>query len=203
MKIICIGFNYPKHQQEMQDYEISQPVFFVKPETTLLRDNDPFYVPDELGRIDYECELVIKINKMVKGVSEKFASKCYAEIGLGIDFTARDVQKECVRKGYPWDISKSFDYSSAISTIFINKDELLSDAVHFRLEKNGQVVQEGNSKEMLFSFDKIIETVSRYITLKTGDLIYTGTPAGVGPVVPGDRLTGYIEDHLMFDFMIK
>jgi len=188
----------------MPDYNIKEPVFFVKPETTLLRDNEPFYVPDEMGRIDYECELVIRINKMVKSVSERFASKCYAEIGLGIDFTARDLQKSCVKNGYPWDISKCFDYSSALSSVFMDKSELPEmNNLHFRLEKNGQVVQQGFSGEMLFSFEKIIETISRYITLKTGDLVYTGTPAGIGPVLPGDRLTGYLEQRQMFDFMIK
>lgn len=204
MKIINIGFNYKKHQEEMSDYNVKEPIFFFKPDTTLLRDNDPFYVPEKLGQIDYECEVIIKIDKMIKGIDAKFASKCYCEIGLGIDFTARDLQRKCVANGYPWDPSKSFDYSSVVSPLFIPKEELPPvDNLHFRLEQNGKIVQQGYTGDMVFSVDKIIELVSSYATLKTGDLIYTGTPEGVGPVVPGDRLTGYLEDRVMFDFMVK
>lgn len=204
MKIINIGFNYPRHQDEMTDYNVKEPVFFFKPDTTLLRDNDSFYVPEKLGQIDYECEVVIKIDKMIKGMDARFAAKCYSEIGLGIDFTARDIQRKCVACGYPWDASKSFDYSSVISPVFIRKEELPPvDRLHFRLEKNGVTVQQGYTGDMVLSVDRIIEMVSSYSTLKTGDLIYTGTPEGVGPVVPGDRLTGYLEERVMFDFMIK
>jgi acylpyruvate hydrolase len=203
MKIVCIGRNYAEHAKEMKAEVPSVPIFFVKPDGALLRNNDAFYFPSFSKEIHYECELVVKICKVGKNISEKFAPKYYNEIGLGIDFTARDLQQECKQKGLPWEIAKGFDQSAPISKTFINKANLDLTDIPFYLLKNGTEVQKGSTKDMLFNFDQIIAYVSQFMTLKIGDLIFTGTPAGVGPVVIGDRLEGYIGDQEMFGFNIK
>ncbi|OQX78188.1 MAG: 2-hydroxyhepta-2,4-diene-1,7-dioate isomerase [Bacteroidetes bacterium 4484_249] len=203
MKIICIGRNYIEHAKELNNPLPEKPVFFLKPETSLLTRNRPFYYPGFSKEIHYETELVIKISKNSKYIREKFANTYYNEIGLGIDFTARDLQKNCKQKGLPWEIAKGFDNAAPISK-FISIDELDNkDNINFRLMINDKTVQNGYSMDMVFSFDKIISYVSQFITLKQGDLIYSGTPSGVGPVKIGDRLTGYIENRKMLDFVIK
>jgi 2-keto-4-pentenoate hydratase/2-oxohepta-3-ene-1,7-dioic acid hydratase in catechol pathway len=191
------------HAKEMNNPLPEKPVFFIKPDTALLINNRPFFYPDFSNDIHYETELVIKIDKNGKYIQEKFAGTYYHQIGLGIDFTARDLQQHCKQQGLPWEISKGFDYSAPISK-FIPLDELKDkNAIRFSLKLNGKVVQEGNSSEMIFPFDRIISYVSRFITLRTGDLIYSGTPAGVGPVKAGDHLEGYLEDTKMLNFKIK
>lgn len=202
MKIICIGRNYADHAKEMNAEVPSAPVFFMKPDTALLKDNAPFYYPDFTKDLHYECELVIKIGRVGKNIQEKFAHKYYDEIGIGIDFTARDLQSECKAKGLPWEIAKAFEHSAPISTKFLNKSSLPTPIL-FHLEHNGKVVQRGSTADLLFSFDAVITYISRFMTLKTGDLIYTGTPAGVGPVKIGDRLCGFIGEELLLDFEIK
>lgn len=203
MKIICIGRNYSEHAKEMNAETPSSPVFFMKPDVALLTKNAPFYYPDFTNDLHYECELVIKISKAGKNIGKEFAHKYYEEIGLGIDFTARDLQQQCKEKGLPWEIAKSFEHSAPISESFIKKEQLNLESIDFHLDKNGQLVQQGNSIDMLFSFDAIIAYISSFMTLKTGDLIYTGTPAGVGPVKIGDQLSGYIGEHKMFEFEIR
>ena len=168
----------------------------------MLRKNNPFYYPEFSNEIHYETEVVIRINKVGKYIEKKFAHRYYDEIGLGIDFTARDLQLECKTKGLPWEISKSFDHSAPVSETFINKEEL-PEFINFKLDLNGKIVQGGNTKDMIFSVDELIEYVSQFYTLKIGDMIFTGTPVGVGEVKIGDRLKGYLEDQLMFDFRVK
>ena len=203
MKIICIGLNYAKHIEEMNFYKTEEPVVFIKPDTALLKDNDPFYYPSFSKNVHYEAELVIKINKPGKNIQTEFAHKYYDEIGIGIDFTARDVQMICKQKGLPWEKSKGFDGAAAVSN-FINKSELPAVVnINFQLDINGKTVQKGNSKSLITPFDEIISYVSSIFTLKTRDLIYTGTPEGVGPVKIGDRLEGYIEGKKMLNFEIK
>lgn len=203
MKIICIGRNYSEHAKEMNSPVPDVPVFFIKPDTALLRNNNAFYYPSFTNDLHYELEVVLKICRLGKSISERFANRYYSEVGLGIDFTARDLQKACKEKGLPWEIAKAFDYSAAVSP-FIPKEELgdLTN-LEFRLEKNGVVVQRGNTADMLFSFDKLISYVSGYVSFRIGDLLFTGTPAGVGSVVIGDRLTAYLGDRLMLDFLIR
>jgi acylpyruvate hydrolase len=202
MKIICIGRNYIEHAKEMMSDVPQTPVFFMKPETSLLFKNQPFYYPDFSKEIHYETEVVIKISRLGKRIEEKFAHRYYSELGLGIDFTARDLQQVCKEKGLPWEIAKAFEHSAPLSDTFINKEEL-SENIKFHLDINGKIVQQGETKDMIFSFDRIISYVSTFFTLKIGDLIYTGTPAGVGPVQIGDRLKAYMEDRLMLDFEIR
>lgn len=203
MKIICIGRNYADHAKELKNEIPTEPVFFMKPDTSLLKDSEPFYYPDITKDLHHEIEIVIKINKVGKHIDEQFANKYYTEIGLGIDFTARDLQNECKTKGLPWEKAKAFDYSAPIGK-FISKDQLgdLTD-IDFELKINGNSRQIGNTKDLLFSFDKIIAYVSKYVTLKVGDLIYTGTPAGVGAVAIGDKLQGYIKGELFLEFEVK
>ena len=204
MKIICIGRNYSEHAKELKNEVPTEPVYFMKPDSALLLRNRPFYIPDFSNEIHHEVELVVKIGRLGKNIQEKFAHRYYDGIGLGVDFTARDIQRECKAKGLPWEKAKGFDSSAVLSDEFIPKSEL-GDVNHiaFSMKKNGEVVQDGNSSDMLFSIDAIIAYVSRFMTLKMGDLIYTGTPAGVGPVAIGDRLEGFIGDKQMFDFQIK
>ena len=203
MKIICIGRNYSDHAKEMNAPTPTKPVFFLKPDVALLTKNAPFYYPDFTKDLHYECELVVRINRMGKNIAEQFAPKYYEEIGLGIDFTARDLQQQCKEQGLPWEIGKAFEHSAPISEKFIPKTELDLSNIAFSLEKNGTEVQRGNSSDMIFNIDRIIAYVSQFFTLKTGDLIYTGTPAGVGPVAIGDQLKGYINGTLLFDFQFK
>jgi acylpyruvate hydrolase len=203
MKIICIGRNYLKHARELDHDVPSEPVFFMKPDSSLLLDNRHFYIPGFSNEIHYEVELVIRINRLGKTIEARFASRYYDEIGLGIDFTARDIQRQLKEKGLPWEKSKAFD-SSAVLGRFIQKEELGDlGQIEFSLRKNGEVVQHGNSCDMIFPVDTIIEYISQYVTLKIGDLIYTGTPEGVGPVKINDRLEGFIGERKMFDFLVK
>ena len=204
MKIICIGRNYAKHAKELGNTVPTEPVYFMKPDSALLPKKQPFFYPNFTKDLHYEVELVIKICKLGKNISKKFANTYYNEIGLGIDFTARDIQLECKAKGLPWEKAKAFDYSAPLSREFIQKSEIKNlDDIAFSLEKNGKIVQKGNSKDMLFNFDQLVCYISQFMTLKIGDLIFTGTPAGVGPVKIGDQLTGYIEDKKMLDLNIK
>ena len=202
MKIICIGKNYAKHAKEMGSSVPLKPIFFLKPDTALLLKNRPFYYPDFSKEIHYETEIVLKINKVGKHIDEKFAHRYYNEIGLGIDFTARDLQRECKTKGLPWEPAKSFDNSAPLSETFFDKNKL-PENINFHLDINEKTVQKGNTGELIFSFDKVISYISKFYTLKIGDLIFTGTPAGVGRVEIGDRLQAYLEDKLMLDFKIK
>ena len=203
MKIICIGRNYANHAKELGNTIPTEPLFFLKPETAIQPKGHPFFIPDFSNEIHYEVELVIKINKAGKHIEERFAHKYYDQIGLGIDFTARDIQEECKAKGLPWEKAKGFDGSAQIGRNFIDKAELELNDITFSLEKNGEQVQLGNSKNMLFSFDKIITHISKFYTLQIGDLIYTGTPEGVGLVKAGDKLKGFIGEKEMLKVMVK
>jgi acylpyruvate hydrolase len=203
MKIICIGRNYVKHAQELNHDVPTEPVFFMKPDSALSKDNKPFFLPDFSSEIHHEIELVVKISRLGKNIEAKFAHRYYDEIGLGIDFTARDLQRQLIEKGLPWEKAKAFD-SSAVLGKFLSKEELGDmGQILFSLKRNGETVQSGDSQLMIFPFDTIIEHVSKYVTLKIGDLIYTGTPAGVGPVAIGDRLEGFIGEKKMFDIQVK
>jgi len=203
MKIICIGHNYIKHIKELNHDIPQDPVFFMKPDSSLLLSNKDFYIPGFSNEIHHEVELVIKISRLGKSIESRFAHRYYDEIGLGIDFTARDLQRQLVAKGLPWEKAKAFD-SAAVLGKFIPKEELGDVGnIDFSLQKNQTVVQQGNSNEMIFSFDAIIAHLSQFVTLKIGDLIYTGTPSGVGTVHIDDRLEGYIGNKKMFDFLVK
>ncbi|MBK9511048.1 MAG: fumarylacetoacetate hydrolase family protein [Cytophagaceae bacterium] len=203
MKILAVGRNYVAHIAELNNEKPDQPVIFSKPETAILRvNNEPFYYPDFTQDIHHEVEILLKISKMGKNIEEKFAHKYYEEIGLGIDFTARDIQTQLKNKGLPWDLAKGFNGSAPISE-FIPKAGYDMQNLNFSLDVNGERRQTGNTSLMLYSFDYLIAFISRYFTLKTGDIIYTGTPAGVGPVKIGDKLTGKIEEKVMFDFEVK
>lgn len=203
MKILCIGRNYADHIAELNNERPAEPVIFIKPDTALLRDNEPFYLPSFSSDVHYELEIVLKINKMGKNISPKFAHKYYEEIGLGIDFTARDLQNKLKEKGLPWEKAKGFNGSAPVSP-FVNKSQFadLKD-LNFSLQINGETRQIGNTSLMLWDFDEIIAEISTYFTLKTGDLIFTGTPAGVGAVNIGDRLTGFLEGQELINFEIK
>ncbi len=203
MKIICIGRNYAEHAKELNNAIPTEPVYFMKPDTALLKDGEPFYFPDFTKDLHHEIEIVLKINKVGKHIAEEFSHKYYDEIGLGIDFTARDLQTIAKEKGLPWEKAKAFDGSAPIGK-FVSKTQLgeLSD-IRFELKINGESRQIGNTNDLLFSFDKIIAYVSKFVTLKVGDLIYTGTPSGVGPVHIGDKLQGYIKGDLFLEFEVK
>ncbi|MFK8037208.1 MAG: fumarylacetoacetate hydrolase family protein [Crocinitomicaceae bacterium] len=202
MKIICIGRNYAKHAVEMKAELPKEPVFFLKPDSAINRFNY-MYIPEFTNDLHHEVELVVKICKVGKHIDETFAHNYYEEIGLGIDFTARDKQAECKQKGLPWEIAKAFDNSALVSKEFISKAELDLANINFSLKKNGECIQIGQSVNMIFNINKIITYVSQFFTLKTGDLIFTGTPEGVGPVNQNDRLTGYIGNKQMFKLDIK
>lgn len=203
MKIICIGRNYVSHAKELGNDIPNEPLFFLKPDTAIQPKGHPFFIPHFSNDIHYEVELVLKINKTGKHIEERFAHTYYDQIGLGIDFTARDIQEECKVKGLPWEKAKGFDGSAQISRNFIDKAELELNNISFSLQKNGEQVQIGNSRDMLFSFDKIITHISKFYTLQIGDLIYTGTPEGVGPVKAGDKLKGFIGEKEMLKVMVK
>lgn len=203
MKIIAIGRNYAEHAKELNNPVPSKPVIFMKPDTALLKDNKPFYHPDFSSDIHHEIEIVLKVSKEGKHISEKFAGNYFDEIGLGVDFTARDIQKEHKEKGLPWELAKAFDNSAPVST-FISKNDFPDlYNISFSLSVNGNIKQQGNTKDLLFSFERLIAFVSQYITLKKGDLIFTGTPPGVGKISIGDKLSGYIENEKLLDFEIK
>ena len=204
MKIICIGRNYVAHIQELNSEMPEEPVIFMKPDSALLRNNDPFYIPDWTNEVHHEIELVVKINRLGKNIEKRFAHRYFEEIGLGIDFTARDIQNKLKAKGLPWEKAKAFDKAAVLSNTFVPKSDFDDPkAIHFKLNINGSPVQNGNSELMIFNLEDIIVHISKYVTLKVGDLIYTGTPAGVGAVKIGDHLEGYLEDRKLLDFMIK
>lgn len=203
MKIICIGRNYVDHAKELGNDIPTEPLFFLKPDTAIQPKGHPFFIPHFSNDIHYEVELVLKINKTGKHIEERFAHTYYDQIGLGIDFTARDIQEKCKEKGLPWEKAKGFDGSAQICRDFIDKAELALHDITFSLEKNEEQVQLGNSKNMLFTFDKIITHISKFYTLQIGDLIYTGTPEGVGPVKAGDKLKGFIREKEMLKVMVK
>jgi acylpyruvate hydrolase len=202
MKIICIGRNYSEHAKEMKSEVPKEPVFFMKPDTALIIRNQPFFLPDFSEEIHHEVELVLKINKVGKNIEERFAHKYYDEIGIGIDFTARDLQAKCKEKGLPWEKAKAFDGSAPLG-LFLPKKDLPESGILFHLDINGKTIQKGNSKDLLFSFDKIIAYVSCFVTIKKGDLIFTGTPEGVGPVKTNDRLEAYIGKEKLLEFNVK
>ena len=203
MKLICIGRNYTEHIEELKNERPTDPVVFLKADSSILPKKQPFYIPDFSNDIHYEVEILVKIHKVGKHIDKKFANKYYNEIGLGIDFTARDVQSYLKGKGLPWEKAKSFDGSAVIGQ-WLPKSEFKDvDNINFSLQKNGNLVQNGNTSYMLWKIDEIIEYVSKYFTLKIGDIIFTGTPAGVGKVKPEDILTGFIEDKQLLSITIK
>lgn len=207
MKIICIGRNYVEHIQELDGNRNipPEPVFFLKPDTALLRNNNPFYVPDFSRDVHYETELVVRICRVGRAIEERFAPRYYKEVGLGIDFTARDLQRRCIAEGLPWEVCKGFDYSAAVSPEFLPLSELGGDIQNLRFEMslNGELRQQGDTARMIFGVDRLIAHISRFITLKMGDLLFTGTPVGVGPVSPGDHLQASLEGRSLLDFDIK
>ena len=203
MKIICIGRNYVDHIKELNNEKPDEPVIFLKPDSSILAKNRPFFIPSFSNNLHHEVELVLRIERLGKNISQKFAHRYYTGVGLGIDFTARDLQDKLKEKGLPWEKAKAFDQSAVISNEFIPMDQLDRNNIGFRLDINGETRQMGNSNLMIFHFDELVSHISKYFTLKTGDLIYTGTPAGVGPVKITDRLEGFIGDKKMFDFLIK
>lgn len=203
MKLICIGRNYTDHIEELENERPENPVVFIKPDTSILLKKQPFFIPDFSDDIHHEVEVLIKINKVGKHIDKKFAHKYYDEVSLGIDFTARDLQAKLKEKGLPWEKAKAFDGAAVIGE-WVSKDKYEDiDTIDFQLEKNGDVVQQGNTRLMLWKIDELIEYVSKYFTLKIGDIIFTGTPAGVGAVKPNDTLTGYINNQQFFSIKVK
>ena len=201
MKIICIGKNYINHAKEMGSDVPKKPLFFLKPDSSILPKKHPFFYPDFSQNIHYELELVIRINKLGKHIEKKFAPSYYSEVGLGIDFTARDLQETCKKNGHPWEIAKAFDHSAVVSQQFFSIKEL--GELSFELKKNEESVQKGYARDMVFNFDEIINHVSKYMTLKIGDLIFTGTPEGVGPIKIGDHLEGFLNNKKIINLNIK
>ena len=205
MKIFAVGLNYPQHNKELNEtlYKGEEPVIFTKADSSLLKDGKPFFVPDDMGRIDYETEIVVRICRLGKAIPARFAHRYYDAVTVGIDFTARELQAELRKKGLPWEMCKGFDGAAAIGE-WVSVEKFRDvQALQFHLDINGKTVQEGRTSDMLFKIDEIIEYISKYFTLKTGDIIYTGTPVGVGPVNIDDHLTGYIEDRKVLEFNIK
>ncbi|MEI6821546.1 MAG: fumarylacetoacetate hydrolase family protein [Bacteroidota bacterium] len=203
MKIICIGRNYLDHVKELNSNLPTEPVFFLKPDTCIINRNQPFFYPEFSKEIHYETELVVRINKVGKHIQQKFANTYYDELTVGIDFTARDIQRQCQQKGLPWEISKGFDGAAPIGK-FVKKDSFDSiQNINLKLNINNQTIQQGNTKDMIFSVDTIISYVSKFITLKMGDIIFTGTPSGVGPVKIGDRLEAFLNDQSLLKVDIK
>lgn len=205
MKIFAIGMNYAAHNKELHDtlLKTEKPVIFTKADSALLKPGKPFFVPDHWGRIDYEAEVVVRICRLGKNISQRFANRYYDAVTVGIDFTARDLQREASQNGQPWTICKGFDGSAAIGEwVDIAKFRNVQ-ALHFHLDKNGETVQEGRTSDMFYGVDEIIAYISQFFTLKTGDLLYTGTPAGVGPVQIGDHLDGWLEDRKVLDLNCK
>ena len=204
MKIICVGRNYTEHIAELENEKPEDPVLFLKPDTAILLKKQPFFIPPFSNDVHYEVELLVRINRVGKHIQKKFAHKYYDEIGLGIDFTARDLQKKLKEKGLPWEKAKSFDGAAVIGEKWLKKERFQDvDHIPFSLKKNENVVQSGNSSHMLWKIDELIEYISQYFTLKIGDVIFTGTPAGVGPVAIDDELTGFIEDEQIFSIQVK
>ena len=203
MKIICIGRNYSQHAEELSNKKPESPVIFIKPDTAILQSRLPFYIPPFSNQIHHEVEVLVRINRIGKYIEEKFAHKYYQEIGLGIDFTARDLQQNLKEKGLPWEKAKAFDGSALIGNWFNKNNFSDLNQLDFELVKNRETVQEGNTSQMTWSIDTLINEVSRFFTLKIGDIIFTGTPAGVGPVVENDVLEGYLEGKKAFTLKIK
>jgi len=205
MKIICIGRNYLDHATELGNPVPSEPMFFLKPDSSVLHKRHAFYIPDWTKEVHYEVELVVKILKLGKAIQTRYASRYYAEVGLGIDFTARDVQRKLKAAGHPWEKAKSFDGSAVVSEEFISLDRLGKNIqnLQFDLSINGMKVQAGSTSDMIFKVDDLISYVSQFMTLKTGDLIFTGTPSGVGPVKSGDKITGTLEGFQMLNVNVK
>lgn len=204
MKIICVARNYVEHIKELNHEKPENPLFFIKPDSALLQRGQPFFYPDFSAEIDYELELVVRINRLGKSIQSKFAHKYYSEVALGIDFTARDLQREAIIKGNPWTVSKGFDDSAVVSE-FVPLVDIGKDIqnLNFELKKNGTTVQQGYTGDMLFAVDDLIAYISQYMTLKIGDYIFTGTPAGVGSIQIGDTLEGFMENRPMFSCRIK
>ena len=205
MKIFAVGMNYAQHNKELDGtlYKPETPVIFAKADSALLKDRKPFFIPDHLGQIDYEAELVVRICKLGKTVPERFAHRYYDAVTVGIDFTARELQKKLREAGQPWDLCKGFDGAAALGE-WVSKEKFRDvQAMHFHLDINGQTVQEGRTSDMIFSIDHIVSYISQFFTLKTGDIIYTGTPVGVGPVHIDDHLEGFVEDRKVLEFNCK
>lgn len=202
MKIVCIGRNYQEHIKELNNAKPDKPLFFIKPDNAMLNNKTEMYLPDFSNNIHYELEVVVKIDKVGKHISEKFAHKYYSQVGVGLDFTARDLQADCKAKGLPWEIAKGFDHSAPIGE-FLPKEQFDLKNLNFSLKNQGEIIQQGNTSDMITSLDEFIAYVSQYITLKKGDLIFTGTPAGVGQVKIGDHFTAYLEDKKLLDLKIK
>lgn len=203
MKIFCVGRNYADHAKELGNAVPEEPVIFMKPKTALLQPNTPFYYPEFSNELHYEVELILRIAKNGKYIPENQASKYYDAISVGIDFTARDVQANLKKKGLPWEKAKAWDNSAVAGNWILLSNEMLANPIHFSLNKNGEQVQLGDTRDMIFSFDHIVSHISQYFSLNIGDMIYTGTPAGVGECVSGDVLTGYLETQKMFELEIK
>lgn len=203
MKILAIGQNYTEHNKELNSAHPSEPVVFMKPDSALLKNNKPFYIPDFTSELHYETELIFKFSRLGKNISSKFAHRYYTEVGLGVDFTARDLQRKLKSEGKPWEVCKAFDNSAVIGNFLPISEIKDVQNISFRLDINGKTVQQGNSADMIFPVDELVAYVSRFFTIKIGDILFTGTPSGVGPVKIGDRLEGYIFDQKMFDFQIK
>ncbi|HPH38124.1 MAG TPA: fumarylacetoacetate hydrolase family protein [Sediminibacterium sp.] len=203
MKIFCVGRNYADHAKELGNAVPEEPVIFMKPKTALLQPNTPFYYPEFSNELHYEVELILRIAKNGKYIPENQASKYYDAISVGIDFTARDVQANLKKKGLPWEKAKAWDNSAVAGNWILLSDEMLNNPIHFSLNKNREQVQLGDTRDMIFSFDHIVSHISQYFSLNIGDMIYTGTPAGVGECVSGDVLTGYLETKKMFELEIK
>lgn len=203
MKIFAIGQNYVEHNKELNSNHPTEPVVFMKPDTAVLRNNKPFFIPDFSNEIHYEVELIIKFNRIGKNINTKFAHRYFSEIGLGVDFTARDLQNKLKAQGKPWEVCKAFDNSAVIGN-FLTVEKIADiQNIDFRLDINGITVQKGNSCDMIFPIDELVSHVSKFFTIKIGDILFTGTPVGVGPVKIGDRLEGYLFNEKMFDFYIK
>ena len=201
MKIICIGRNYKDHAKEMAQPIPDVPMFFLKPDSALLPKRNPFFIPNFSDEVHYEVELIYKIKKVGKSIDSKFSNGYYEEVGLGIDFTARDLQQKCKENGHPWEIAKAFDQSALVGEKFLKINS--KENINFSLQKNGELVQKSSSDNMIFNIDEIISYVSKFMTLKIGDLIFTGTPSGVGPVSIGDTLEGFINEKKIFKLNIK
>jgi 2-keto-4-pentenoate hydratase/2-oxohepta-3-ene-1,7-dioic acid hydratase in catechol pathway len=203
MKIICVGLNYRKHAAEMNKPVPSEPMIFLKPDSALLKKNKPFFIPDFSADVQFEAEVVLRISKLGKGISAKYALRYFDALTIGIDFTARDLQNKFSAAGYPWELSKTFDGSAPLGT-FIPKEKFtdMTD-ISFTLDVNGVRRQNGNTSDLIFTFNEIISYASRYYTLKTGDLIFTGTPSGVGPVSKGDNLVARLGDEIVLDFFAR
>ena len=205
MKILAVGMNYAAHTRELHGEGVhnEEPVIFMKPDSAVVQKGKPFFLPDFSQRVDYECELVVRISRLGKCISQKYASRYYDAVTVGIDFTARDIQQRAREKGNPWLLSKGFDGSAALGE-FVSKDKFLDlQNLHFHLDLDGKKVQEGYTGDMQFKIDELIAYISRFMTLKIGDLLFTGTPAGIGPVSIGQRLEGYLEDEKLLDFYVR